>query len=171
MAATLRLERLTDTATHRQRVQRVLEAAPQYSLVCDGHLPQANAGDELFESAPPGHDQSGKSVYMIREGDVDIGVIDLYRRWNAPNKIILGLFLLIETVHRRGIGARAFELIRGQLATESEFDTLRVAVVQANTGAHPFWRAMGFIETGEIKPAGSFTSPIIIYERPLRPPP
>jgi GNAT superfamily N-acetyltransferase len=169
MNAPLSLELLNDCAEHHARVQRILEAAPAYAMCTEGVLPSAKDGAALFASLAPNGNAQEKSVFAICENARDVGVIDIYRRWNTPTKIMIGLLLLIEPVQGRGLGVRAYEMLRSRLVSEhgTQFDTLRIGVIETNTQAFPFWRKLGFIETGERKRSDEFIGEVILFERPL----
>ena len=51
-----------------------------------------------------------------------------------------------------------------------EIDVMRVAVVHSDAAVLPFWRQVGFAETGEIKPYvyDTLTWEPIILAKPLR---
>jgi GNAT superfamily N-acetyltransferase len=162
------LELLSDTPGNRTRVQRVFEGAPTYSRLTEGKLPSPDAGDEAFSSLAPGGTIEQKSVWMIREGERDVGVIDLYRGWNAPHKMMIGLLLLVEPAQGRGLGRSAYAALRETLIAEkSPYTTLRIGVIETNVNAFPFWRKLGYVETGEVKTSAEFIAPIVILERPL----
>jgi GNAT superfamily N-acetyltransferase len=164
---TMKLELLYDTPIHHARVQRVLEGAPQVSMLTEGHEPRANDGQALFDSVAPGGTKGMKRVFMIRNQDEDIGVIDLYLGWNESYKVCIGLFLLTEPHQRKGLGSRAFTMIRDEIARWPSFSLLRIGVVQTNKGALEFWKSVGFVENGEEKTGEEFVAPITILERPI----
>lgn len=161
------LEPVLDSVVNRARVQAILEAAPTFTLVTEGRLPAPDAAQGVFESVPPNGTRDRKRVYLIRADAQDVGVIDLYLGWNTVEKVCIGLFMLIETQHRRGIGAKAYALLHEEIRSWRKFTTLRIGVVQTNLNAFPFWRAMGFLENGEIKHGEASVAPIVILERPI----
>jgi RimJ/RimL family protein N-acetyltransferase len=169
MEPALTLEFLENCAENHARVQRIFEGAPAYALCTEGKLPGERDGAELFESLAPNGRASDKSVFSIRENGSDVGVIDIYRRWNTPTKAMIGLLLLVESAQGRGLGARAYELLRMRLIEEygTQFETLRIGVIETNTQAFPFWRKLGFTETGERKRSDEFIDDVILLERPL----
>jgi GNAT superfamily N-acetyltransferase len=137
-------------------------------MCTEGKLPGPNDGAEAFSSLAPGGTYEQKSIWMIREGDMDIGVIDIYRGWNAPHKIMIGLLLLVESAQGRGLGRRAYNALRDALVAESSaYTVLRIGVIETNADAFPFWRSLGFVETGEIKTSDEFIAPVVILERSL----
>jgi ribosomal protein S18 acetylase RimI-like enzyme len=162
------LSLLTDTPSHHARVQRVFEQAPAYVLRTEGKLPGPDDGAEAFSSLAPGGTAEQKSIWMIREGEFDVGVIDIYRGWNAPHKIMIGLLLVIESAQGRGLGKTAYALLRDTLIAESNaYSVLRIGVIETNVAAFPFWRKLGFMETGEVKSSDEFIAPVVILERSL----
>jgi GNAT superfamily N-acetyltransferase len=161
------LELLTHTPHNEARVQRIFDAAPNYSMLTEGHAPEGNAAREAFESAPPNGTLANKRMYMICANGDDIGLVDLYFGWNEPHKACIGLLLLDERLKRQGFGARAFALTCDEIKQMRVYSTIRIGVVQTNVDAFPFWRAMGFMENGEVKHGDDFVAPITIMERGL----
>jgi GNAT superfamily N-acetyltransferase len=162
------LSLLTDTPSHHARVQRVFEQTPAYALRTEGKLPGPDDGAEAFSSLAPGGTAEKKSIWMIREGEFDVGVIDIYRGWNALHKIMIGLLLVIESAQGRGLGKTAYALLRDMLIAESNaYSSLRIGVIDTNVAAFPFWRKLGFMETGEVKSSDEFIAPVVILERSL----
>jgi GNAT superfamily N-acetyltransferase len=159
---------LADTPRNHARVQRVLDGAPTYAMRTEGRLAEADEGAAVFTSLAPGGSIAQKSVFVIQENGDDVGVIDIYRGWNTPEKIMIGLLLLIEPAHRRGIGTRAYAVLRDLLLAESgDYCILRIGIIQTNLDAFPFWCSLGFVETGEIKHSDAFIAPVVIFERTL----
>ena len=104
----------------------------------------------------------------FRVDDKLIGVGGVLRRWNAPNKAIIGLLVFDPQWRGCGHGRAAVEHIEALAATWRDINQLRIAVVRTNIAALTFWRKVGFVETGEIKPKyGPYVDDIVILEKPL----
>lgn len=164
----LRLRVLTGEPAEMAALQAVLEAAPRYfEAVCGGPPGPAEA-QSTFTALPPGKSYDDKRVYGLFAGQAMIGVADVVRGWNAPDKAIIGLLLLAEGWQRRGIGRVFAALIEQAILAWPEVAALRVGVVASNPGALAFWRRLGFHETGEVRPAAApFVAEIVILEKPL----
>ena len=79
---------------------------------------------------------------------------------NAVLQAATDYHLLVEDAPQSGIEALA--------RTWPGIDRLRVAVVQSNPDALIFWREVGFIDTGEIKPKyGPYVDDIVILEKTI----
>ena len=150
-------------------LQAVLEAAPRYYDAVTGLPPGPAEAQSLITDLPPGKSYDDKLVFALYAGAAMIGCADVIRGWNAPHKAIIGLLLLAESRQGRGLG-RAFALLveRAIAARWPEIDTLRLGVVASNDGALPFWRALGFVETGEVKTGPpQWRADVIVLEKPL----
>lgn len=164
----LRLRALTGEPAELAALQAVFEAAPRYfETVCGGPPGPAEA-PSTFTALPPGRSYDDKRVYGLYAGDAMIGVADVVRGWNAPDKAIIGLLLLAEAWQRRGLGRAFAALVLEAIGEWPEIATVRIAVVTSNPGALAFWRRLGFRETGEVRPAAPpFVADAVVLERPL----
>ncbi len=168
MHSELSLRNLDDTPTNRLAVEQVIMGSPDYHLTVDGALPDASRVDDFFTSMPPGYTLADLSCIGFFLGDEIAGIANVLRRWNAPNKAIIGLLLFHPNFRRRGLGAVAVKQIEQLARTWPDITRLRIGVVETNAEALPFWQAQGFVRNGEIKPGGDrFTADIIILEKPL----
>lgn len=168
MSGVLSLRNLDDTPANRLIVEQVIMGSPDYHLTVDGALPDASRVDDFFTSVPPGYSLAELSCLGFFLQDRIAGIANVLRRWNAPNKAIIGLLLFHPDFRRRGLGAIAVNQIEALARTWTGIDRLRIGVVESNAEALPFWQAQGFVRNGEIKPGGGhFTADIIILEKPL----
>ena len=164
----VRLRVLTGEPAEWRRCRRCFEAAPRYfEAVCGGPPGPAEA-QSTFTALPPGKSYDDKRVFGLYAGDAMIGVADVIRGWNAPDKAIIGLLLLAEGWQRRGIGRAFAALIEQAIVAWPEIATLRIGVVASNPDALVFWRRHGFRETGEVRPAAPpFVAETVVLEKPL----
>ena len=168
VALPVSMQILTDTPNHRVMVNAVLQAATDYHLLVEGAPPTAEHVDEFFRSLPPGYSADDHFPLGFFAGDTPIGVGGILRKWNAPHKAMVGLLVLAPEWRRGGHGRKAFGLIETLARTWPGIRQLRVGVVGTNRDALIFWRKVGFIDTGEIKPKyGPFVDDIVILEKPL----
>ena len=148
VAAPITMQVLADTPQHRAIVNTILQAASDYDVLVEGVPPTAAHVEDFFTSLPPDYSADDLFPLGFFVGEVAIGVGGLRRRWNAPNKTMLGLLVL----------ARTWPGI----------DRLRIGVIVTNLDALGFWRKIGYIDTGEIKPkCGSFIDDIAILEKTI----
>ena len=168
VASAFSMQILTDTPGNRQVVDAVLQAATDYHLLVEGVPPTKEHVDEFFESLPPGYTAEDHFPLGFFVGDTPIGVGGILRRWNAPNKAIIGLLVLAPEWRGGGRGRAAVGTIEALARTWPGIDRLRVAVVLTNRDAVIFWRKLGFVDTGEIKPKyGPYVDDIVILEKQI----
>lgn len=159
---------LSDTPDHRRSVHGVLQAATDYHLLVEGAPPTDAHVEEFFTSVPDGYTTEDLFPLGFRVDDKLIGVASVLRRWNAPNKAIIGLLVFEPQWRGCGVGRTAVRHIEALAHTWPGIDQLRIAVVRTNGDALVFWRKVGFAETGEIKPKyGPFIDDIVILEKPI----
>ena len=97
---------LSDTPDHRYMVNTVLQAATDYNLLVEGAPPTAAHVEEFFTSCPPGYTLDDVFPLGFFEGAELIGVGGMLRRWNAPNKAMIGLLVFAPEWRSVGRGAR-----------------------------------------------------------------
>ena len=165
---TLTLQILDDNADNRRRVNAVLQAATDYHLLVEGRPPDASHVEEFFTAVPPGYTVADMAPLGFFIGDAMIGAGGVLRGWNAPDKCMLGLLVFAPDWRRGGHGRAALTLVESLVTGWGAYRTLRVGVVENNADALAFWRRVGFMDTGEIKPGyGPYTGNIVILEKSL----
>lgn len=168
----LTLQILTDTAANRAQVNAVLQAATDYHLLVEGRAPTEAHVEEFFTDVPPGYDLKAMAPLGFFVGDEMVGAGGVLRGWNTPSKCMIGLLVLAPSWRRGGYGRQALARVESLVRSWGGYDTLRVGVVATNDDALVFWRKVGFVDTGEIKPGyGSFVANIVILEKPIAPGP
>jgi GNAT superfamily N-acetyltransferase len=162
------LRRLAGEPAEMAALQRVLEAAPRYFERVTGAPPGPAEAQSMFSALPPDKTYEDKRVWGLYAGDEMIGCADVIRGYPARDKAVIGLLLVAEPWQRRGIGTAFERLVTGALAEWPEIATSRIAVIASNRGALAFWRAIGYRETGETRPAAPpFVADAIVLERAL----
>lgn len=138
--------------TNRQQMlelQGVFDKAPGYLRSFNE---QKSRNDDAFvtlHTLPNAKNYSDKVVFGVYEHREMIGCVDLIRGYPTPNVAFLGLLLLAEPHQGRGLGRKIYEDTEQVIKGWAEIDTARLAVLENNSVAVPFWRKMGFSETGE----------------------
>ncbi len=149
----------------------VILGAPKYSLMTNGKLPNPSEAENILTDVPPTISTDRVNLLGAYLGEEMIGYASILRGWNETNKALIGLLLLKESHQGRGFGAELFNATKVHIQRVwPEAVTLRIAVVQTNESAFPFWRKMGFLETGEVKATKQnpeYIAPIVILERPI----
>ena len=150
-------------------MQRVFESAPRYFDVVTRLPPGSAEAQSTFTALPPGKDYDDKRVWGLYTGDQMIGCADVIRGYPVREKAIIGLLLLAEPWQRRGLGRAFALLIEKVIADWPEIATIRLGVVETNTGALAFWKKLGYVETGEAKRTDtSHVADTIVLEKPLK---
>jgi len=162
-ALTLRL--LTGQPPEMAALQRVLEGAPAYFLTVTGAPPGHAEAQSTFTALPPDKGYDDKFVWGLYSGDAMIGCADVIRGYPVREKAVIGLLLLAEDWQRRGIGRAFATLVEGRIASWPEIAWFRIGVVASNSGALPFWRMLGYRETGEVKANPEFVREVIVLEK------
>jgi ribosomal protein S18 acetylase RimI-like enzyme len=82
---------------------------------------------------------------------------------------MLGLLLLDQAHQGRGLGRATYLALENFLRSWAGIHTIRIGVVMTNEAVLPFWKSLGFKETGFRKPYhdGSVKSETIILEKQL----
>jgi RimJ/RimL family protein N-acetyltransferase len=151
-------------------LQKVLEAAPQYSFNVSGAPQPPNAAEEVFSALPDNFASSNKFVFGIELNSSLIGCIDLLRGFPKPETAMIGLLLLREPHQRKGFGQRAYLQVEDKLRAWPEITKVRISVVESNGEVLGFWKKLGFAETGTRRPyeSGNVSSQAIVLEKPLQ---
>lgn len=169
MIATVSLQREAGaTPQNLAALRSVLIGASTYSALVTGSASDGSTAEAIFSERPPGTAAGQKYVFGIRLAGETIGCLDAIRGWPQAATCHIGLLLLDERYQRRGYGREAMRLLCDQIVRWGDINTLRIGVVASNTPAFPFWRAMGFADTGERKSHPAFTSDVVIMTVPLR---
>lgn len=164
---TIGLRRLKGELEQIHDIQRVLEATPDYSIKSSGRLPASTDAATLFEVHPPGTGVDAKFVYGIQLDDATIGCIDVIRGYPNGETAMLGLLLLSEKYQRAHLGSEAYLLLEKELLRWPEINTVRIGIIATNEQVIPFWKKMGFIDTGIRRPyeCGEYKTQSYIYEK------
>jgi len=166
---TLQLRPIDGNPEELRNLQRVLESAPDYALKVLGHKQRPDAAQSLYTILPPGIGYGDKFVFGLHLEEEMIGCVDLIRGYPEETTAMLGLLLLSESRQKLGLGREAFQLVEKLLRRWSKTEKIRLAILETNIGARPFWEKMGFRDTGDRKPYqhGSVNSELLVFEKPL----
>jgi GNAT superfamily N-acetyltransferase len=132
-------------------VQEILEAAPNYTLNTDGVRSIPGDGRETLTALPSGCLLSQKHVLVLRYDGRAIGVADVIQDYPDKSTAHLGLMLLREDAHGKGIGREFYRMIEKMVVEELRCAKVRLSVVDSNS-VGPFWEKQGFRMTGESRP-------------------
>lgn len=148
----LELRLLKGDPAEMAELQRVLEGAPRYAERTTGNPPGAADAQSTFTALPPGTDYADKFVWGLVLGGSMIGCADVVRGWPTADTALIGLLLLEDPHTGMGLGRAAYQAVEREIQRWPEIRTIRIAVAATNGEVLPFWRKMGFAETGEVRP-------------------
>jgi len=100
-----------------------------------------------------------------------VGMADVVRGYPDETSAILGLLLIRESYQRSHFGNEAYVVIEKLIKSWPEIKKIRLSIVENNATVMPFWKKMGFTETGEQKAyqSGAIHSHTIVMEKVLAP--
>jgi RimJ/RimL family protein N-acetyltransferase len=158
-------------ASEMRQLQAVLEHCAGYYQQITGSPPGPAEAQHTFSALPEGRGHADKRVLGVyaREGadEALVGCADLIRGYPVPGTATVGLFLIVESRQRQGIGTQAFRLVEDSARDWGCCDRIRIGVVRANERVMPFWIRHGFCPTGQTRPwrEGSVRSEVVFLEK------
>ncbi|MBI3555321.1 MAG: GNAT family N-acetyltransferase [Deltaproteobacteria bacterium] len=134
-------------------LQKVIEAAPSYWMRISARLPGRNAAEETFKALPDGKSYVDKFVLGVFDSEgAMIGCADLIRGFPNEETAMLGLLLISEPAQKKGYGKLTYEGIERLILSWKEIRKIRIGVIGTNEVVLPFWKSLGFLETGLRRP-------------------
>lgn len=123
----------------------------------------------MYSILPEGKSYEDKFVLGVYGDGVMVGCIDLIRGFPDSITAFVGLLLIAEPFQGRGIGVRAYHLVENYIRAWGTCTKVRIGVVGTNEAVLPFWKKLGFMPTGEVKPYryGSVMSKVVILVKSL----
>jgi GNAT superfamily N-acetyltransferase len=164
------LRLLTGQPCEMAALQKVLENAPAYAERVTGRPPADTEAQSLFNTLPAETTTDNKYVYgVMADGPNMVGCAEVIRGWPTASTAQIALLLLGETYQGHGLGQSIYHLVEAKVRSWPEIDMLRISVVRSHTDVLPFWRRMGFTETGEVQRSvhDTLVSESIILTKPL----
>ena len=148
----IHLKPLEETPKALADLQRVFEASSGYFIRLTGYPASGGEAQSALTALPPGMGYGDKFIFGVYANDERVGVADLIRGYPDRKTAMLGLLLLSEKVHGRGIGKAAYQAIETLISRWAGVETVRIGIVSTNDQVIPFWEKMGFKDTGVRKP-------------------
>ncbi|HEY9294418.1 MAG TPA: GNAT family N-acetyltransferase [Microlunatus sp.] len=146
------------TADQEADLQELLESDPGYAERVTGYPPMPSDALSLTVVRPDGFELKSKHVLGgwhpgWAGRDELASVVDLLRGYPAADCAFVGLLLVRFELQGTGLGRQTWQEVEGLVSGWPEIRRFRLAVVETNARtALPFWRALGFRETGERQP-------------------
>ena len=150
-------------------LQQVIEGTSDYLYRITGLAPNGTEAQSTMTAVPDGKSYSDKFVYGIYTSDQLIGCVDVIRSFPVSSTATLGLLLIAETHQGKGYGTLAYLLIEEKVRSWAGIDRVRIGVVRTNARVLPFWKKLGFFETGQVMPYryDKVTSETVVLEKVL----
>jgi ribosomal protein S18 acetylase RimI-like enzyme len=151
-------------------LQRVMESDEAFALRVTGHPPGPADAQSTLLFVPEGKSPEDKVVFGVWVDGELVGVLDLLLRYPDQETVYLGLLLIDRRRQGQGIGAAAMRALEQQVPTRWPWARrLRLSVVRTNDQVLGFWRRMGFVETGEVRPYryDKLRSEAILMDKPV----
>lgn len=164
----IKLVRIEGTDAELNRLQDLLDGIDMETRCLIGE-PESR---HLFAMLPPGKKPHDKFLYGIYLGDEMIGCLDLIHGFPEPTHVYVGLFVLDKNHRGHGLGHDCWCLAQNMVRSWGKITRVRLGVSAGNVLAKKFWRAMGFLPTGETSVSRDNGNEQLcaIYEVSLAPP-
>lgn len=165
----LELIPLTGDPDQMAELQCVLGSRSDYYERVEGAPPGPAEAQNVYSALPDGFSYDGKHVFGVYRDGAIVGCIDLLVGYPDSCTAMLGLLLIASSVDGQGFGSTALRLLDDWIRENTVCTRVRIGVVRTNECVLGFWRRMGFVETGEIKPHahGSLKSEIVVMDKSL----
>ena len=135
-----------------------------------GLPPGASDALSTLLQVPPDFDASGKRDIAAWDDGLMVGFADFLLGYPDESYVFLGLLVVRADRRRCGIGRQLHDAVIQRVVQECSATRLRLGIVETNADlAEPFWRALGYEPTGEVKPYqyDSLRSTVALWERPI----
>lgn len=161
------LKRLSENKNDVDAVQKVLESVPNYFERVAGHPPREDEALSLFQSCPADLPKENKYVYGIYVEDTLIGCMDLLKSYPTNEVVNLALLIVPEKYQGKGVGKKAYFSLESIIRAWGDIKKIRVGMVWTNGIVVPFWKKLGFVETGDKIPYqyGDIDTDLLIFEK------
>ena len=133
-------------------LQRVIEAAPAYSLRTSGSPPGRAEAQSTYSLLPEGLDYDRKFVSGFFAGDELVAYADLLRGHPRTEAAYLGALVVAEPFQGRGLGRSAWTLLEQRILSDWPENEVVVAAPLRSHDVLGFFAKLGFRQTGRTRP-------------------
>lgn len=98
-----------------------------------------------IDALPPRVAKSKKTFVALYDKDKCLAVIDFIEGFPKDDIGYLGLLMLDESIHRKGIGKKILTNIF-KVARDKQFQIIELACYETNKNGFDFWTKMGFLK-------------------------
>lgn len=158
----------TLTPTQSDLVQALYDQSPDYFLRISGRPAQPGSALENLTVFPPGLSHSPVLLGAFEDGRL-VGVLIAGLGFPSEEFAHVALTLVDGQARGRGVGRALHDAYLGAVRQHPHISTLRLGIVAPNAEvAEPFWRALGYIPSGEVKDfsQGDVVSTVEVFTRP-----
>lgn len=155
--------------TQADLVQALYDQNPDYFLRISGRPAQPGSALENLTVFPPGLSHSPILLGAF-EGGCLVGVLIAVLGFPREGCAHVALTLVDQQAQGRGVGRALHKAYLGAVQKYPGINTLRLGIVATNSEvAEPFWRALGYVPSGEVKEfsQGDVVSRVEIFTRPV----
>lgn len=148
-------------------VQELYDQNPDYFLRISGHPAEPDSGLENLTVFPPGLAHSPILLGAFEGGRL-VGVLIAVVGFPSEEFAHVALALVDGQAQGRGVGRALHEAYLGAVRQRPGISTLRLGIVATNAEvAEPFWRALGYAPSGEVKDfsQGDVVSNVEVFTR------
>jgi ribosomal protein S18 acetylase RimI-like enzyme len=151
-------------------LQRVLGSAPLYWKRIANKTIESNGAFNVLQALPDGKTYADKYAFGVFQSREMIGCIDLIRGFPDSETAMLGLLIISESHQKQGLGKACYEALEKVIRSWPEIRKVRIGVIEANGIVLPFWKSLGFVETGVRRPYedNGVVSENIVLEKALK---
>lgn len=147
----------------------IFERSPSYFLQVEGCLPTLATVNDAVLCAPAKTTSAYRKEFLvIRDAGQPIGTVELHVNHPEPSIAYIGLLLLREDLHRKGIGRSCYLAVEKYVSDHYGAKVIRLGVSDDND-VSGFWSKLGFrsnghtyIYAGELK-----SSNVVEYEKKI----
>ncbi len=104
---------------------------------------------EDITALPPDTSLDQKFFVGIYENDKLVAVLDYLEGYPQNGIAFIGLFMLANEVHGKGIGKKMIQAFI-ESAKQNKFNEIKLGCFETNEVGHLFWSKMGFVNEREI---------------------
>lgn len=137
-------------------LQDLIESVPDYAERVTGYPPGPSDALSTLIGRPENVAEGDKFVFGLWDGADGAGLVafaDVMRGYPDRSSAFIGLLLVRGGRHRQGIGRRMHEHVLGEIGSWGPIDSVEIGVVAENASvAEPFWAALGYEPTGQVRP-------------------
>ena len=131
-----------------QLILSIFQKAPSYFLQVEGCLPTlATVNDAVLCAPAQTAPDYLKEFLIIRDSGTPIGTVELHMHHPDPGIAYIGLLLVREDFHRRGVGRSCYHAVEEYLKLNYGAKYVRLGVSDDND-VSGFWSKLGFRSNG-----------------------